>query len=210
MGRKKKKPQESSNGQQIMLVAITALLSFLGSIIGFYFTAPYLASQVINQKNHEYRSSAYAGFLNSMVADHSSGSVKLISLNQLVVNVNTDHSIQIIEDSIYALSKENKDNQLFVKLLSNMQVLKLYSSKKGEQYIDDFMAVLLDNDFTINWESHSVEVQKVRNSWIDNTGEIIGWEPRVTDEERAKFIILSAQYVELVKLFKAELVQGSI
>ncbi|HFQ5381018.1 TPA: hypothetical protein ACGUMU_004282 [Vibrio vulnificus] len=200
---KKKKGQQLKH--PIIIAVITALLACIGSVGGVYLSAPIVVSQFIAQKNYENKAKAYESFLKSMSEDKSSASIKLIGLNQMVRNVTTDESIQRIEDSLAVLSAENHSDKLFLYLTSNMQALKLHGSEKVDRYIDDFMSVLLGNEFLVDWDIHDEYTRSIRNDWIENDRPAYGFEEKVNDDERAKFIILSAQYVELVKLLKAEL-----
>lgn len=205
---KKKKGQRLTH--PIIIAVITAFLACIGSVGGVYLSAPVVASQFIAQKNYENKANAYERFLKNMSEDKYSASIKLIGLNQMVRNVTTDKSIQRIEDSLAVLSAENHSDKLFLYLTSNMQALKLHGSEKVEKYIDDFMSVLLGNEFLVDWDIHDKDTRSIRNDWIENNRPAYGFEEKVNDDERAKFIILSAQYVELVKLLKAELrPQGS-
>ncbi|ELB2250019.1 hypothetical protein QNZ72_004470 [Vibrio parahaemolyticus] len=201
--------KKQSKGQRfthpIIIAVITALLACVGSVGGVYLSAPLVISQFIEQKNYEHKAKAYESFLKSMSEDKSSVSMKLIGLNQMVRNVTTDASIQRIEDNLELLSAKNRSDKLFLYLISNMQALQLHGSEKVDLYIDDFMSVLLGNEFLVDWDLHDDDTRSVRNNWIDNDGPAYGFEEKVSDDERAKFIILSAQYVELVKLLKAEL-----
>ncbi|MBU77355.1 MAG: hypothetical protein CMK63_10210 [Pseudoalteromonadaceae bacterium] len=203
--RYKQKRKEQRFTHPILIAVITALLACVGSISGVYLSAPILVSQFIEQKNHENRAKAYEAFLMSMSDDKYSASLKLIGLDQMVRNVTTDESTQRIEDNIELLSVENSSDKLFLHLIGNMQALKLHGSKTVDIYIDDFMSVLLGNEYLVNWSLHDEYTRGVRNDWINNDNPAYGLKEKVSVDERTKFIILSAQYVELVKLLKSEL-----
>lgn len=203
--RYKQKRKEQRFTHPILIAVITSFFACVGSIGGVYLSAPILVSQFIEQKNHENRAEAYGAFLKSMSDDKSSASIKLIGLDQMVRNVTTDESTQRIEDNIELLSGENRSDKLFLHLIGNMQALKLHGSEKVDIYIDDFVSVLLGNEYLVNWDLHDEYTRGVRNDWINNDNPAYGLKEKVSVDERAKFIILSAQYVELVKLLKSEL-----
>ncbi|MCH7349050.1 MULTISPECIES: hypothetical protein [Aeromonas] len=194
----------------IAIVLVTALLSSVGSIIGVKLSAPIVFTQFKEQRNYENKANAYSQFLMNMSNDVSSASIKLISLNQMVQYSNTDYSIQKIENNIASLVKYDTENKLFPYLISNMQTLRLYGSDKVELYINDFIKVFFGNDHLVDWELHDIDTREIRNTWINNKGAIYGWEPQVSDDDRAKFIILSSQYVELVTRLKSELSNSNI
>ncbi|MCE7659727.1 hypothetical protein [Vibrio fluvialis] len=201
--KKQKKGQKFTH--PIVIAITTALLACVGSVGGVYLSAPMVISQFIEQKSYENKVKAYENFLRSMSKDTSSVSIKLIGLNQMVRNVTTDASIQKIEDNIEILSYKNRSDKLFLDLISNMQALQLYGSEKVDLYINDFISVLLGNDFLVDWDLHDEDTKSIWNTWTNNNRPAYGFEKKVSDDERAKFIILSAQYVELVKLLKTEL-----
>ncbi|EKO3449185.1 hypothetical protein RAX51_002496 [Vibrio fluvialis] len=201
--KKQKKGQKFTH--PIVIAITTALLACVGSVGGVYLSAPMVISQFIEQKSYENKVKAYEDFLRSMSKDTSSVSIKLIGLNQMVRNVTTDASIQKIEDNIEILSYKNRSDKLFLDLISNMQALQLYGSEKVDLYINDFISVLLGNDFLVDWDLHDEDTKSIWNTWTNNNRPAYGFEKKVSDDERAKFIILSAQYVELVKLLKTEL-----
>lgn len=203
--RLKKQKKGQTFTHPIFIAITTALLACAGSVGGVYLSAPMVISQFIEQKGYENKVKAYESFLRSMSEDTSSVSIKLIGLNQMVRNVTTDASIQKIEDNIEILSYENRSDKLFLYLISNMQVLQLYGSEKVDLYINDFISVLLGNDFLVDWDLHDEDTKSIWNTWTNNNRPAYGFEKKVSDDERAKFIILSAQYVELVKLLKTEL-----
>ncbi|HDX9008511.1 TPA: hypothetical protein RQO53_000907 [Aeromonas dhakensis] len=203
MSKKHSKGQQSTH--QIVIAIITSLLACVGSVAGAYLSTPFIVSQFIEQKNYENKTKAYEDFLNRMSEDESSVSMKLIGLNQMVRNVTTDASTQKIEDYLVLLSSENRSDALFFYLIGNMQSLKLHGSERVEIYIDDFISVLLGNETRVNWNLHDEDTRSVRDDWINNDRKAYGFEEKVNGDERAKFIIISAQYIELIKLLKAEL-----
>lgn len=205
VGMRNKKRQRQIFTNQIIIPVMTALLASAGSISVVYLSAPILVSQFIEQQTYDNKAKAYERFLRNMSEDQSSASIRLISINQMIRNISRDENIQIIEDNIKLLSSENNSNKLFFHLISNMQALSLHGSKKVDLYIDDFISVLLGNEFLVDWDLHDEDTKKVRNDWVHNNGPAYGFEEKVDSDERAKFIILSAQYVELVKLLKTEL-----
>ncbi|QIY07462.1 hypothetical protein FOC33_00030 [Plesiomonas shigelloides] len=144
-----------------------------------YLSAPVVASQFIAQKNYENKANAYERFLKNMSEDKYSASIKLIGLNQMVRNVTTDKSIQRIEDSLAVLSAENHSDKLFLYLTSNMQALKLHGSEKVGKYIDDFMSVLLGNEFLVDWDIHDKDTRSIRNDWIENNRPAYGFEEKL-------------------------------
>lgn len=190
-------------------IVMTALLSGVMSTGGIYITAPYQTEQLMKQKNYENRAQAYGKFLDEMTSDKSSATFYLVAINSLVINITSDASVQKLEDRIAILSNKNENYELFFSLVSNLQILQLYGSIKVEQYCNDFISVLLGNEYVVDWNLHSNTVKSIKDDWVENNGVVIGWKPKVDEEERAKFIILSAQYVELIKQLKSELLENN-
>ncbi len=190
---------------QYLIVIFTALLSGAASTAGIYLTAPYQTKQIIKQKNYENKVLAYNEFLEKLSSDKSPTLFPIIAIEKLHYNITGDASIQELEDKIFDLSKSDYERKVFYSLTKHFHALSLYGSETVKLYSDDMISVLLNNEYSVDWEYHTPEVQDTRNSWVDNDGIKIGWEPKVSDEERAKFIILAAQYRELVNLLKSEL-----
>ncbi|EIK0772774.1 hypothetical protein [Vibrio harveyi] len=205
MGNTSSKKECENKKHQYIIVIVTAILSGVISTAGVYITAPFQTKQIIKQKDYDNRVKAYNSFLEKMNTSSSSTYFSLISINQLVVNVNTDLSMQKLERKFVELSEINENYELFFSLMSHLQILQLHGSEKVERYTNDLISVLLGNQDTVDWEKHTSTVRDIRNRFLDNDNPKIGWEPKVTDEERAKFIILSSQYVELIQQLKSEL-----
>ncbi|MDP2590036.1 hypothetical protein [Vibrio splendidus] len=192
-----------SNKHQYALVFLTALLSGVASTAGVYIMAPYQTEQVIKQKNHENRTVAYNKFLDTLTSEKYPNLFHVVAIGKMSVNVTGDASIQAIEDTIFELSKE--PYKFLYSVTKQCQNLALYGSDRVQRYCDDMISVVLDNEYFVDWDFHTPEVINTRNSWVNNDGQKLGWEPKVSDEERANFFILSAQYVELIEQLKSEL-----
>lgn len=183
---------------------LTAFLSGVASTAGVYFTAPHQTEQIIRQMEYERKVSAYEKFLDESISEPSSLVFKVISLGQRVKNINSDGSIQSIEDKLFEISRSTEHDKLFYILTRHFKLLELYGSERVRRYCEDITSVLLRNRSAVDWSYHTQEMVEVRNRWDDNDGVVIGWEPRVTDEERARLLILSAQYDELIQQLKSE------
>lgn len=190
---------------QYILVFLTAILSGVASTAGVYLTAPYQTEQVIRQMEYERKVSAYERFLDESISEPSSLVFKVISLDQMASNITTDGSIQSVEDKLFEISRSTEYDKLFYSLTRHFKLLELHGSERVRKYCEDITSVLLGNRYVVDWTYHTQEMVAVRNQWDDNDGVIIGWEPRVTDEERARFLILSAQYNELIQQLKSEI-----
>jgi hypothetical protein len=142
-------------------------------------------------------------FLSTLTSEEYQNLLQVVAIGKMKGNVTGDTSIQAIEDTLYELSKENY--KVLHAVMKHCQGLAFYGSEKVQHYCEDMVSVVLDKEFVVAWESHTPEVVNTKDSWINNKGVVIGWESRVSDDERAKFFILSAQYSELIKQLKAEL-----
>lgn len=188
-----------------ILVFLTAILSGAASTAGVYLTAPYQTEQIIRQMEYERKVSAYERFLDESISEPSSLVFKVISLDQMASNITTDGSIQSVEDKLFEISRSTEYDKLFYSLTRHFKLLELHGSERVRKYCEDITSVLLGNRYAVDWNYHTQEMVAVRNQWDDNDGVVIGWEPRVTDEERARFLILSAQYHELIQQLKSEI-----
>ncbi|SEF91717.1 hypothetical protein SAMN04515663_1051 [Alcanivorax sp. DSM 26293] len=154
---------------------------------------------------YERKVSAYEKFLDESISEPSSLVFKVISLDQMASNITTDGSIQSVEDKLFEISRSTEYDKLFYSLTRHFKLLELHGSERVRKYCEDITSVLLGNRYEVDWTYHTQEMVAVRNQWDDNDGVVIGWEPRVTDEERARFLILSAQYNELIQQLKSEI-----
>ncbi|MCL7938706.1 hypothetical protein M8009_00095 [Halomonas sp. ATCH28] len=190
---------------QYILVFLTAILSGVASTAGVYLIAPYQTEQIIRQMEYERKVSTYEKFLDESISEPSSLVFKVISLDQMASNITTDGSIRSVEDKLFEISRSTEYDKLFYSLTRHFKLLELHGSERVRKYCEDITSVLLGNRYAVDWTYHTQEMVAVRNQWDDNDGVVIGWEPRVTDEERARFLILSAQYNELIQQLKSEI-----
>ena len=193
----------TSNKHSYLLIVLTAVLTGIVSTAGTYFTTQYQSEQVIKQKKYDNQNIAYENFLSAITSVKNQNLLYIIAIGIMNKSVSTDTSIQSIEDTMYELSKE--ENKTLYSLIRQCQDISLYGSQKVQLYCSDMLSVLLNNHYSVDWDQHTSVVNSVRSLWIDNEGLAYGWEPKVTDEERLKFFVLSAQYIELVEQLKFEL-----
>ncbi len=67
------------------------------------------------------------------------------------------------------------------------------------------ISVVLSNEYTVDWDYNKSPKLKEVNEKNSNDRITISWEAKVSEEERNRFFILSAQYEELIEQLKLEL-----
>ena len=188
---------------EYLLIVLTAVLTGIFSIAGTYFTIQYQAEQAIKQKNYDNQTIAYEKFLSAITSDENPSLLHIVAIGIMNDSISTDTSIQSIEDIMYELSKE--EYKILYALIRQCQDISLYGSETVQRYCSDMLSVALNNHYSVNWDLHTSKVIITRKSWINNDRLAYGWEPKVSDEKRLKFFILSAQYSEIVQQLKSEL-----
>lgn len=198
-------PQESKL-HLYSLALFTAVLSAVLSVPGFYFTSKIRAAAAIEQKRFEYRSEAYSSFIKAVNAKNLPTIAELLNLGKLADHIATDSEIQIFENRLAELSNENFEYRLSWELRSHFSTLHIHGSERVRQICDDIVSVIALREYEVEWVTYSEETQIVRERWLRaKDGVAYVWEPKVSDDERVMFVLVSELYLELLDILKEEL-----
>jgi hypothetical protein len=190
----------------IYLAILTAVLSGILSISGFYYTSKIQTKSQLIQKRYEYKAIAYNTFLSAITKNKSPIIPQILSIGDLVRHVATDAEIQALEDKFESLVKLNYTYEISWQLESDFNVLRLHGSEKVKRYCDDILTILAHRQFSIDWSQYPKQLQLFRTKWIENqTEEAYGYELKVSDDERIMMILLSATYRNLIDQLRHEL-----
>ena len=192
--------------KEIYLSIFTAVLASILSVFGFYITSSIQAKNEKIQKQFELKTSAYLTFLNSISKTQSPIIAQILSVGESVKHVATDAEIQNLENNFERLAKLNEENQISWQLDSDFNVLRLCGSEKVRNYCEDMMVVLANRHENVDWTKYPKELQAFRKEWLKNQeGKPYGYELKVSDDERIIFILLTAQYRNLINQLHSEI-----
>ncbi|AOT06988.1 hypothetical protein [Pseudoalteromonas luteoviolacea] len=181
--------------KHLILLILTVLGTVIPSVITYYLIAP---SQ-LEQKSYDGRLAEYNRFIELLRHERYKNISLLISLKSMAENVTSDSSIQQVEDAIFVL---HNDQEIHRKISEHFSILVLNDSNLVRLYRKDLMHVFWERDFNVDWGLHSESVQLAYEFWAEKERKKVGLNPKVEDEIRAKFMIISWQYDELINLLK--------
>lgn len=189
------------------IAIFTAILSAVLSSLGGYFIVKVEAERAINEKQFEYRASAYNIFIDSINTTKLQDFSKFLNAGYYAVNVKTlsDNEIQALEDKFEAMNKEYKDEDIFIHLNNSLNILRMHGSAKVRIYCEDIMLVFAMKPEDVEWKSHSKEIQDLYISWTRPNSITYGYEPKVTEEERIRIVMVSGLFAEILKQLNLEL-----
>jgi hypothetical protein len=190
------------------IAVLTALLSGVVAVAGFYFTVKWQVENLITQKQYEYRSIAYGSFLIAINNKNKAPVfVEMIRIGELFEYVCTDEEVQSLEDRLGRFIQLNCAYKNFLELKNIFDILRLHGSNLVRKYCDEILLVLMCREYDVKWEKYPNNLILLKDKWVDNqeNGIVYGWEEKVSNEERVMFVLLSAMYENLLAQMRNEL-----
>jgi hypothetical protein len=200
-------PKKSIFQNPFSIAVFTAILSAVLSVLGGYFIVKVEAERAINEKQFEYRASAYNIYIDSINSTKLPEFSKLLNAGYYALNVKdlSDIEIQALEDKFEVVNKEYKDDEMFFHLNNTLNILRMHGSSKVRIYCEDIMLVLAMKPEKVEWKNHSKEIQNLYISWTRPNSITYGYEPKVTDEERIRIVMVSGLFSEILEQLNLEL-----
>jgi len=201
------KPSLPKQPNPYVIAVFTAVLAGAFSVLGTYFTAQFQAKYAIAQKQLEYRAQSYAAFLEKIDRSRSPEIGQLLSIGSLAERVATDSEIQTLEDQLAVLLRKAPIQDLYWKLNSDLNLVRLHGSNRVRRVCDDILKALALREFEIDWSVYPRDVSQLREKWagIQKEGITYGWQPRISNDKRLMIIVVGKLFELLVTELRNEL-----
>ena len=190
-----------------VIAILAATLAGFFSVVGGYFAASFHARHAIAQKRFEYRVEAYGVFLDKISRNKIIS--QLISIGGMADHLATDSEIQDFEDRIGQLLKRHDAEELYWRLDTDLNILRLYGTIRVIEICDDILKALVLRDEEIEWKSYSPEIVAFHNEWkmSQQKGVAYGWEERISVEERLMVVTIAKLTQALINQLRLEIQQ---
>ena len=201
------KPSLPKQPNPYVIAIFTAVLAGAFSVLGTYFTAQFQAKHAIAQKQLEYRAQSYAAFLEKIDRSRSPEIGQLLSIGSLAERVTTDSEIQNLEDQLAVLLRKAPIQDLYWKLNSDLNLVRLHGSIRVRRVCDDILKALALREFEIDWSGYPRDVSQLREKWaeVQKEGATYGWQPRISNDKRLMIIVVGKLFELLVTELRNEL-----
>ena len=201
------KPRLPEQPNPYAMAVLTAVLAGAFSVLGTYFTAQFQAKHAIAQKQLEYRAQSYAAFLEKIDRSRSPEIGQLLSIGSLAERVTTDSEIQNLEDQLAVLLRKAPIQDLYWKLNSDLNLVRLHGSIRVRRVCDDILKALALREFEIDWSGYPRDVSQLREKWaeVQKEGATYGWQPRISNDKRLMIIVVGKLFELLVAELRNEL-----
>lgn len=180
--------KKSKKYNPYILATTTALITAISSTLGSYFVFKY-----------EYKNQAYKIFLEKIDINKSPVINKLLNIGSLSDLVSTDGEIQDLEYSMSKLLESNSRHEMYLMLINDLNILRLYGDDKIKQYCEDISLLLVDREHNLNWNLYDSSVKKYYIKWNSTKDGIsMGYDIMVSDEDRINLIMISKLFKVLI------------
>ena len=192
------------------MALFVALLSIMGTVITSFQTALIQSKQSIAQRKAVCRKEGYVNFLSQI--DRRSDSVisELLSVGALADKVATDSEIQNLEGRFSKLIERDNFQSVYLRLNSDLNLLRLCGSKEVNQRAEDLLNALNGNFSAIDANRYPAKFRQYYYHWLELQQEqhhAYGWEERILPKERSSLILMSAMLRQLLSAMNAEIEQ---
>jgi hypothetical protein len=188
LGKSKKKKVSNPYILAIITALITAIFSTLGSYIIFK-----------QESKYEYKNEAYKMFLEKIDINKSPVVSKLLNIGSLADMVTTDGEIQDLEYRMSKLLESYSRQEMYLILINDLNILRLYGDEKTKQYCEDISLLLADRWHDIDLNIYDSSVKEYYHKWNSTKdGIAYGYEQMVSDDDRINLIMISKLYKVLI------------
>ena len=190
-----------------LLAFFTALFAGLFSIVGIYYLSKIHINHMLLEKDLDLKKEMYLSFINKIDKNNDPIISELLSIGPLADNVNTDGEIQNFEDKLYNILSRNSTYDIYWRLNSDLNIIRLRASDRVKTRADDLLNTLILNFNEVQIKKHSPEIQAYYSKWweIQRDGIAYGYEERITSEQRFSIIISSKLLQSLIQAMNEEL-----
>ncbi len=149
----------------------------------------------------------YLSFLNKIDKSNDPVISEMLNIGSLADKVATDSQIQDLEDKLHSILSKNNTYDIYWRLNSDLNILRLRASDRGKIRADDLLNALTLNFHEIQIKNHSAEVQAYYSKWweVQRNGIAYGYEERITPEERFSIIVSGKLLQSLIQAMNEEL-----
>ncbi len=199
------KTKESPN--LYLLAFFTALFAGLFSIVGNYYLSKDQIKQVLPEKDLDLRKEVYLSFLSKIDKSNDPVISEMLNIGPFADKVGTDSQIQDLEDKLHNILSRNDTYDIYWRLNSDLNILRLRASDRVKIRADDLLNALSLNFDAIQIKNHSAEVQAYYKKWweIQREGIPYGFEEKITLEERFSIIISGKLLQSLIQAMNEEI-----
>jgi hypothetical protein len=119
----------------------------------------------------------------------------------------TDDQIQDLEDKLYNILSKNNTHDIYWRLNSDLNILRLHASDRVNLRADDLLKALALNFHEIQVKNHSEQVQAYYEKWwkAQRDGIAYGYEEKILPEQRFSIIISSKLLQSLIQAMNDEI-----
>jgi hypothetical protein len=162
--------------------------------------------QILIEKDIDLRKDVYLLFLNKIDRSNDPVISEMLNIGSLADKVKTDSEIQELENRLHNLVSEHSVYDIHWQLNSDLNILRLRSSKRVKSHAEDLLNALTLNFSEIQIKNHSAEIQTYYKKWreIQRHGISYGYEERITPEQRFSIIISSKLLQSLIQTMNEE------
>lgn len=193
-----------------ILAILTALLAGFFSIVGSWYISNRQIDALVLEERLIARRQAYQIFVETVNRRNSPELSQLLHLGALVDRVATDGKIQDLEDRFSEVIKNLHSYDTYLQLSSDFGVVRLHGSEQVNKIADDLLATVVFRSHQIDLDSYPPEFVSYWEQWrLLQEGDriVIGWEPKVSPDERFTAIAASHLFSYLLEVIRRELRQ---
>lgn len=119
----------------------------------------------------------------------------------------TDDQIQDLEDKLYNILSKNNTYDIYWRLNSDLNILRLRASDRVKMRADDLLKALALKFHEIQIKNHSTPVQAYYEKWweVQRYGIEYGFEEKISPEQRFSIIISSKLLQGLIQAMNEEI-----
>lgn len=190
-----------------LLAFFTVLFASLFSTVGNYYLSKGHINHALLEKDFDLRREVYLSFINKIDKSNDPTISELLNIGSLADNVFTDSEIQRFEDRLHNILSRNSTYDIYWRLNSDLNILRLRASDRVKARADDLLNILTLNFHEVQIKNHSTEVQAYYSKWqeIQHDGIVYGFEERISPEQRFSIILSSKLLQSLIQAMREEL-----
>jgi hypothetical protein len=194
-----------------LLAIFTALLAAGGAMIGTCYQAKWQASLAAQEREASCRREVYTGFLTRISRTSDSTASEFLNVGALADRVETDEQVQALEERIGRLQSRVDPQELYLRLNSDLNLLRMCASPAVRRQTDDLLSVLLSDFSAVHLDQYSADFRRYFGRWdnVGRNGAGYAIEERVSSDERTVIILASGVLQQLIRTMNSELAAES-
>jgi hypothetical protein len=188
-----------------MLAVFTGILAAGGATLGTCYTAKWQATIAARERAASCRKEAYVDFLNRISRTSDSTASEFLSVG-ILADRGSIHG-QGVKEHLADIQSRMRPQELYLRLNSDLNLLRLCASPAIRQKSDDLLSVLLGDFSAVRLEEYSADFRSNFQHWLEIRSLVLDatTDQSVSVDERISIVLASGLLQQVIMTMNAEL-----